>query len=86
MGKNLFAGLFLTFYLARQNITLKGENKLGNVNYMLDLKGILGGSLKISLQKENKPQCKNTVCNEMIANLIQEKIKVGMGNSNGYRN
>ena len=40
----------------RAKITSRGKNNLGHVNFMLVLKGIFGGSLKITLQNRNNPK------------------------------
>ena len=47
----------VTFCLlpCKVNLTFPRYNNLGNVNFMLVLKGIFGGSLKITLQSKNNP-------------------------------
>ena len=49
-------GLFITFNLARLKITFLRLNNLRNVNFVLVLKGIFGGSLKITLPNGNNPK------------------------------
>ena len=51
----IFSGYFLPFTLQGKN-TLRDKNNLGNVNFILVLKGIFGASLKTILQNENSPQ------------------------------
>ena len=48
------------FYLLprKAKITLQGKNNLANVTFMLVLKGVFGGSLKITLRNKNNPQGK----------------------------
>ena len=51
--KNLF-GLFVNLLLpCKAKITLRGKNSLRNVNFMLVLKGLFGGSLKRTLQNRD---------------------------------
>ena len=56
--KNLF-GLVIYLLPCKAKKTLRGKSNLGNVNFLLVLKGIFGGSLKITKQNQNNPQGKN---------------------------
>ena len=51
-------GVIFNLLPYEEQITLRGNNNLANVNFMLVLKGIFGGSLKITLQNRKNPQSK----------------------------
>ena len=53
-------------------ITLQGKNNLGNVHFTLDLKGILGGSRKITLLNKNNPEGKKKNLNSVKTRCIVE--------------
>ena len=52
--KNLF--VIFSLLPCKAKITLRCKDNLGNANLMLVLKGISGGSLKITLQNRNNPK------------------------------
>ena len=52
---SIVLGYFLPFTVQGKN-NLARQNNLRNVHYMLVLKGLFGGSLKITLQNKNNPQ------------------------------
>ena len=54
---SIVSGYFLLLP-RKAKITLRGENNLRNVHFLLVLKGIFGGSLKITLQNKNNPEGK----------------------------
>ena len=55
LPKNLFR-VILNLLPCKAKITLRGQNNLGNVSFMLVLKSLFGGSLKITLQNRNSPK------------------------------
>ena len=67
--------IFSAFYLlpCRAKMNLQGETNLGNVYFMLVLKGILRGSLKITLQTKNNLQGKNNLKKDSLGYMLKSR-------------